>query len=82
MRTIKVTRDTQTTIAIDVDGARARACYTQEVVEDLKEYHGVDISREIGLALLQEVDMEFDLDEDEKAFLINELNHHLSLERL
>ena len=48
------------------DNQKAEARWAPELLEDLKAFHEVDIMSEVLHALLQELNIQFDLTEDER----------------
>lgn len=68
MREIKIVEHEEDDVfhrSITFDGIEKIAGWTIELAEDLQEFRGIDVSEEIGAALLQEV--KFALNEQNKA---------------
>ena len=71
MRTIRIKDRT-----ITFDGATCRATWSDEAAEDMKRYHQIDLAYEIGQALVQEIDSEFNLTNEEKDAALLELKRN------
>ena len=59
------------------DGKSAVARWTQELDEDLKSYHAIDLVSEITMALLDELNHQFSLTEEETEHCKSVLAEHL-----
>lgn len=63
MRTIEITEDRK----IIFDGQATNISWTKEAEDDLKIFHGLNIQFEVAVAVMQEIDAQFNLTEEEKS---------------
>ena len=70
MRTLEIDNESR---CIIFDGVKLSARWTLEAENDLKKFHGVDISREIALALVDEIDRECNLTDDERQYCFEQI---------
>ena len=70
MRTLEIDNETKSII---FDGVKLTSTWTEEAAGCLMEYYGIDISHEIVLALLAEIDRECDLTEEERQYCFEQL---------
>ena len=83
MRTIKINQiigenefGTDDAVEIIFDGKKSSARWSVDAAREIQRLHGLDLSEEIVIALVQELDHEFQLTENEKDNCKNEILAH------